>query len=411
MAPIIECSNVTKSYAPREHLSDLSGWQSWCRLRMGARQREPFDALRDVSFTVERGESVGIIGENGSGKTTLLKLIAGITQPSSGSISVEGRVGSLLEVGAGFHPEMTGRENIFLSGAILGMTQKQLSARVEEIARFSELDEFLDVPVKFYSSGMFVRLGFSVAIHCLPDVLLLDEILAVGDEHFQKKCVRAIEAYMEEGGTILYVSHDFRSTRLLCPRCLVLGDAHLIYDGETEAAISKYHHSLWQKHHVGVETETVFRNRFGTFDARILTVDLLDDQGRNQREFSVGEPIQIEIHYRVEKPIGESTIGLILRDCQGNLLHVCSTILMRLEIPTSLGEHHLRFRLGQLNLLPGLYDFTVVASSSVVSTQFPHDWRKYVYDIWYRLRTIQILPDQADQRRYEGSASLAIGWD
>jgi len=379
---------------------------------MGTRRREPFDALKNVSFSVHPGEAVAVIGENGSGKTTLLKLIAGISEPSAGSIAVGGRVGSLLEVGAGFHPEMTGRENIFLSGAILGMTRKQLEERVEQIAQFSELDEFLDVPVKFYSSGMFVRLGFSVAIHCLPEVLLLDEILAVGDEHFQKKCIRAIEAFLQDGGTILYVSHDFRSVRMLCPRALVLSDSELIFEGETEGAISKYHHRLWQKHHVGpgIPTETVYRNRFGNFDARILNVRILDGQGSSKREFDIGDTLQVEVDYRVERPIGESTLGLITRDTGGNLLHSCSTVLMGTEIPTTIGEHRVRFGLSQMNLRVGLYDITVALSSSIVSTHFPHDWRKYIYDIWYRMDTFQILPSQMEAKRCDGFADIGVHW-
>ena len=230
--PIINCQNISKDYVLRRKSCEKSDWKRFFGLASFKQRFSRFAALKDVSLQVFPGECLAVLGENGSGKTTLLKLIAGITRPDQGTVGVRGRVGTLLEVGAGFHPEMTGRENILLSGAILGLTETEIEDRLQDIIEFSELEEFMDVPVKQYSSGMYVRLGFSVAIHALPEVLLLDEILAVGDEHFQKKCLGAILNFLQEGGTIVFVSHDLNAIRLLCTRAVFIDNGELTFDGD-----------------------------------------------------------------------------------------------------------------------------------------------------------------------------------
>lgn len=200
-----------------------------------------FLALDDVSLTVYKGESIGIIGKNGAGKSTLLKLLSRVTGPTEGTLSYTGRITSMLEVGTGFHPELTGRENIYLNGAILGMTKKEIEGKVEQIIDFSEIRQFIDTPVKRYSSGMYVKLAFSVASHLDSDIIIMDEVLAVGDMAFQKKCLNKMrEAVTEEGKTVLYVSHNMNTIRELCSRCIVLDHGHLVFDGNVEDAIALY---------------------------------------------------------------------------------------------------------------------------------------------------------------------------
>jgi lipopolysaccharide transport system ATP-binding protein len=210
----------------------------------GAREQEEFYALRDVSFEIERGEAVGFIGPNGSGKSTILKLLARIVYPTRGSVSVRGSVASLIEIGAGFHPELTGRENIFLYGSIMGMKQADVRARFDRIVAFAEMQRFIDTPVKRYSSGMYLRLGFAVAAHVNPSVLLVDEVLAVGDASFQSKCMRQIEELRRGGMTIVFVSHDMNAVERLCSRVFFLQGGEIRASGEPREVISKYYDSI-----------------------------------------------------------------------------------------------------------------------------------------------------------------------
>src|SRR5579863_359451 len=198
-------------------------------------------ALRDLSFEVEPGEVLGIVGRNGAGKSTLLKVLSRITEPTTGRVELYGRVGSLLEVGTGFHPELTGRENIFLSGAILGMRRAEIVRKFDEMVAFAEVEKFIDTPVKHFSSGMYVRLAFAVAAHLEPEILLVDEVLAVGDAAFQKKCLGKMGDVAKEGRTVLFVSHNVAAVTRLCNRCIVLSGGRAIFDGETRMAVSEYY--------------------------------------------------------------------------------------------------------------------------------------------------------------------------
>jgi lipopolysaccharide transport system ATP-binding protein len=208
--------------------------------RNGSSTSETFWALKNVSFEVRRGDVVGIIGDNGAGKSTLLKILTRITEPTSGGADIYGRVGALLEVGTGFHPELTGRENIFMNGAILGMKRAEIRQRFDEIVAFAGTEKFLDTPVKRYSSGMYVRLAFAVAAHLSPEILLVDEVLAVGDSEFQKKCLGKMHDVSQAGRTVIFISHMMGAIAQLCPRALWLRDGQLIADGPSDAVIAKY---------------------------------------------------------------------------------------------------------------------------------------------------------------------------
>jgi ABC-type polysaccharide/polyol phosphate transport system ATPase subunit len=287
-------------------------------LRRGVVTQDAFWALKNVNISIPAGETYGIIGPNGSGKSTLLKLITGILKPTSGSISVNGRISALIELGAGFHPEFTGRENVYLNGVMLGMRRPEIDAKFDEIVRFAELEGFIDQPVKTYSSGMYMRLGFSVAVAVEPDVLLVDEILAVGDESFQHKCLRRIKALKSEGTTLLFVSHDLSAVRDLCDSVLWLQEGSVRGSGEASEVIEKYLESVRE-----MEARTLLkengqvwqnassnRERWGTGEAEITRVRLLGAGSEERYVFESGEDVEIVVDFIVRKELSDPVIGI-----------------------------------------------------------------------------------------------------
>lgn len=259
--------------------------------------REEFWALKDVSFEIKQGDRIGIIGRNGAGKSTLLKILSRITEPSSGRISISGRVASLLEVGTGFHPELTGRENIYLNGAILGMSRVEIKRKFDEIVTFAEVEKFLDTPVKRYSSGMYVRLAFAVAAHLEPEILIVDEVLAVGDAKFQKKCLGKMSDVSEkEGRTVLFVSHNMAALKSLCDRAILLKSGCLITDGETHEVLSRYLES---------DNDSTFLERIwddvetapGNDKVRLRQIRVIPDIDNSEDEITVKTPLRIEFEY------------------------------------------------------------------------------------------------------------------
>lgn len=268
-------------------------------------KQEDFWALRGVSIQIEPGEVVGIIGRNGAGKSTLLKLLSRITVPTEGRIRIDGRVASLLEVGTGFHQELTGRENIFLNGAILGMSRNEIIRRFDEIVAFSEVEEFLDTPVKRYSSGMYVRLAFAVAAHLEPEILIVDEVLAVGDAGFQKKCLGKMGSFAQSGRTVLFVSHSLDAVRSLCQTGLWLKDGHIEMKGQAGEVIDAYLSSISQENPFSCTNED--------YGLTIEKVTLKNDIGEKRNVFAPGEHLTVEICYtaqkRIEKPV--LAIGII----------------------------------------------------------------------------------------------------
>ncbi len=275
-------------------------------------------ALRDVSMAVEPGEAVGLIGRNGSGKTTLLRLIAGIMKPTSGRAAVGGRVGSLLELGAGFHPEFTGRENVYLNGAILGLKREAIRRHMEEIVSFAELERFIDVPVRTYSSGMYMRLGFAVAAHLEVDVLLLDEVFAVGDEEFQRKCFGKIFEFKQRGGTIVFVSHDAAAVDRLCGRAVLLRNGEAAFDGPTREAITQYHRLLAEEREPGERGSGL--SEYGSGEVRIADCRLLGPDGEERRQFSPGEPLSVRLRVVCSLPVPAPKLAWELRDEAGLVL-------------------------------------------------------------------------------------------
>jgi lipopolysaccharide transport system ATP-binding protein len=260
--------------------------------------RKEFWALRNASFEIRRGENVGIVGLNGAGKSTLLKVLSQIVTPTDGTAEITGRLGALLEVGTGFHKELTGRENIFLYGSILGMRHDEVAAKFDQIVAFSEIEKFIDTPVKRYSSGMYVRLAFAVAAHLDPDILLLDEVLAVGDVGFQKKCMDFTRSLEKRGSTILFVSHNMFSIKSMCPRVIYLRKGEVVFDGPTEQGLGLYEKDsrLTQSHWYRHDGE-------GTPPITFTDIQLMDEQGVEKTVFNFGERMKVRLRYQTSRPI------------------------------------------------------------------------------------------------------------
>ena len=276
------------------------------------------EALQDVSFRIEPGSAVGLVGRNGSGKTTLLRLLSGIIKPTSGSVDVGGRVGSLLELGAGFHPDLSGRENVFLNGSIHGLKRAYVREQLDEIVAFAGLEEFIDLPVRTYSSGMYMRLGFAIAAHIDADILLLDEVFAVGDEQFQRKCFGKIFEFKQRGGTIVFVSHDASAVERLCDRAILLQGGRVEFDGPTHDAVVRYRQLLAGDRDPAERGAGL--KEWGSGEARIETVELLGPDGAARMQFLAGEPLTLRVEIAADRPLPPPRLSLELRDSSGLLV-------------------------------------------------------------------------------------------
>src|SRR5437867_6879354 len=281
---VSQCFRVSSQ--PHRTLKDLV-------VARGRATRTEVWALRDVRLDAAPGEAIGLVGRNGSGKTTLLRLLSGIFKPTSGLVSVGGRVGSLLELGAGFHPDFTGRENVYLNGSIHGLSRARVRELMDEIVAFAELERFIDFPVRTYSSGMYMRLGFSVAAHIQADVLLLDEVFAVGDEDFQRKCFGKIAEFQQRGGTIVFVSHDAQAVERLCDRAVLLRQGGVAFDGPTREAIAAYRRLLAEDR--SPDELAAGLREWGCGEARIVSVRLLDVGGGERVQLAAGEPRAVQV--------------------------------------------------------------------------------------------------------------------
>jgi lipopolysaccharide transport system ATP-binding protein len=310
-------------------------------------------ALRDVSVEVEPGEAVGLIGRNGSGKTTLLRLVAGIIKPTSGRVAVGGRVGSLLELGAGFHPEFTGRENVFLNGAILGLKRETIRRHLDEIVAFAELERFIDLPVRTYSSGMVMRLGFAVAAHLDVDVLLLDEVFAVGDEEFQRKCFGKIFEFKQRGGTIVFVSHDAAAVERLCGRAVLLREGVVEVDGPTRDAIASYHRMLADDR--DPDERGAGLREYGSRELRVAEARLLDSDGKERTQFLPGAPCAVLLRVVAAQVVPPPRLSFELHDEAGLVVAAGTLDTAELRWREESREHLLRFDVDSLPLADGRF--------------------------------------------------------
>lgn len=315
---------------------------------------EEFWALKNVSFDVQQGDCVGIVGRNGAGKSTLLKVLSRITEPSVGSISIKGRVASLLEVGTGFHPELTGRENIFLNGAILGMSRREINRKFDQIVDFSEVEKFLDTPVKRYSSGMYVRLAFAVAAHLEPEILVVDEVLAVGDARFQKKCMGRMGEVGREGRTILFVSHNMGAVSELCNRAVLLSGGELVADGSTSSVIEKYLQ-------VGSKSEYRIAQTGRHHPVYVTQIRLLDATDRALDRTMLGEDAVLEIEFSVEQRLSNVSMAMLLTRNGTNLIfsHDSDLAPILMNEPREAGNYTARIPLPLSRFKEGNYSIEV----------------------------------------------------
>ncbi len=335
------------------------------RVKSLRRRSEQFWALRDVSFEVKRSEALGIIGPNGAGKSTILKLLSNITTPTSGEIGIRGRLSALIEVGSGFHPELTGRENVFLSGSILGMRRREIAEKLESIIDFAEVPQFIDTPVKRYSSGMYVRLGFSIAAHLHPDILLLDEVLAVGDASFQAKCIKRISELKQSGTTIVFISHDLTSVELLCNRVLLLSRGRVAADGPPRDVISLYQQ--------GCERDSFERQTTNATgpekEVDVTGFALFDDYGRQTNVFRTGEPLSARIQYSARDDISDVVFEVFFYSAEGKYHSQLSTNSDGARLDLDKGVGAVEFFCPNLGLQPGVYHVDSVIKKRGASSE------------------------------------------
>ncbi|HET9228361.1 MAG TPA: ABC transporter ATP-binding protein [Thermoanaerobaculia bacterium] len=387
MTEAIRVENLSKLYRrtmPGDRLRTLKSALVGGSLTKDLKREEAIAALEDVDFTVDKGEAFGVIGGNGSGKSTLLKLVAGMLKPSSGRIVVDGRVAALIELGAGFHPEITGRENVFINGAVLGLSRKEVERRYDEIVEFSGLADFMDEPVKNYSSGMYVRLGFAVAVHTDPDVLLVDEVLAVGDEAFAHRCIRRIEEFLAQDKTLLLVSHSLDLVEGVCDRVLWLDSGVQRLVGAPRRVIDAYRLAVAdaegeanqaanqrQSEEIGPDGEVL---RWGSREAEITSVRILAPDGERYHLES-GDPAVFEIQARAEQPLSDFVFGVAVSTPRGIECWGTNTDLAGLVPDTFQGEVSVRLTCPSLRLAPGDY---VVDAAVHSKDGVPYDYQRKV---------------------------------
>jgi lipopolysaccharide transport system ATP-binding protein len=318
-------------------------------------RRERIWALKDVTFEIEHGEVVGIIGRNGAGKSTLLKILSRITKPTTGHSRTQGRVGSLLEVGTGFHPELTGRENVFLNGAILGMRREEIRRRFDEIVAFAEIEKFIDTPVKRYSSGMYMRLAFAVAAHLEPEILIVDEVLAVGDVEFQKKCLGKMDSVAQAGRTVLFVSHNMDAIQQLCPRCIMLDQGQLVIDGDSDNVIAQYLSSYSHQTSPDGWIDVSGLERAGTGEARFKKVQYgSDSEAARFQPYSNG-PIEFSLDIESDSARSVGSLAVFISTQLGTKLINADTVLLGQVIALHRGSNLVRIKIDRLYLNPGVY--------------------------------------------------------
>jgi lipopolysaccharide transport system ATP-binding protein len=372
--PIIQVSSVSKKYVithegqerytalrdvmakKAKKIFSIPGWRS-----KSAVTKEEFFALQDVSFHINKGDRVGIIGRNGAGKSTLLKILSRITEPTSGRIQIKGRVASLLEVGTGFHPELSGRENIFLNGAILGMSRSEIKRHFDAIVDFAEVERFLDTPVKRYSSGMYVRLAFAVAAHLEPEILVVDEVLAVGDAQFQKKCLGKMEdVSRNEGRTVLFVSHNMAAISTLCTRGILLSEGKLVADSSVDNVLAAYIDTAKIESNGHIEFANTKLERFGEKKyAHLESITLKNGKSEVTNNFAMGEKMFISFQMDVRIPGDDYEIGVAVGNLHGVQIHYFVSPWEGITSLTKTGNTNVEIEVPRLMLFPGSYFVTL----------------------------------------------------
>ncbi len=413
MEPVIEFNDVSKRFIL--HRSRQNSFQE--RIAGLLRPRaygEEFWALRNVSFSVERGESLGLIGHNGAGKSTALKIMTRILEPTSGSVRLNGRVAALLELGSGFHPELSGRENVFLYGSLMGLSRRDMQQRLAAISEFAEIGSFLDMEVKHYSSGMYTRLAFAVATEVDPEILITDEVLAVGDESFQRRCMERIYRFRRMGKTIIFVSHALEVVRTLCEQAVWLdgGLARLV--GPSSEVIDAYLHDVNRRERERIERlrgesaaeaaaaqeeDATSLQRYGSREVEIVRVELLDEGGHSRSVFRTHEPVVIRMHYVAHEAVAWPVFGIALYHANGLWLTGPNTAFAGVDIAGINGAGYVDYVIASLPLLTGRYLLSVAVYDETMLHPYDH------HDRLYQL----VVQSRGLQERY-GTLSLEAEW-
>jgi ABC-type polysaccharide/polyol phosphate transport system ATPase subunit len=400
----IEASGVTKIYRRFSGRRQFATLKSALLRGTVLRDLHPagtFAAVRNVSFRVPQGATYGIIGRNGSGKSTMLKLVAGITKPTEGTVTVNGRLSALIELGAGFHPEISGRENVFINGIMLGLSKREITRRFDEIVEFAELRDFIDAPVKTYSSGMYVRLGFAVAINVDPDVLLVDEVLAVGDEAFTHKCLDKFAEFRRRGKTILLVTHSLNLVERFCDDVLWLDGGTARGEGDPRRVVSEYIADVAkgeektlaaadarEQERVGEEPPPdgfkAGEGRWGSREIEIAAVRIVGEDGAPRHVFQSGETAAVEMTVRAHKKVGPVVFGVSLFNADGVCCYGTNTSIEELAVPEFEGEQTVTFRIRSLDLVEGSYKLDVAAHRE---DGYAYDYHRLLYSFRVHSRT------------------------
>jgi homopolymeric O-antigen transport system ATP-binding protein len=405
---IVEIRKLSKRYRIGRRAENLMLREQLAQLIRSPfrrRQEETIWAVRDVTFDVQRGEVVGIIGQNGAGKSTLLKLLSRIAYPTTGSVKVRGRVASLLEVGVGFHDELTGRENVYLNGSILGMRKREVDQRFDAIVDFAGVDQFIDTQIKHYSSGMRLRLGFAVAAHLDPDVLIVDEVLAVGDADFQKKCLAAMEGLRSGGRTVLFVSHNMAAVENLCSRGIWIDGGRVVMDGAAKDVIGTYMAAAAGGAAAGFEISEKTR-RLGTGDIRYSKVEFLQPDGRPCNVVRCGDRFVVRFHYSVTKTVHNPSFFFRIYTNMGTLVTQTGNLLHGMRVPrVEPGDGLIEVEIAALTLLPAQYSLSLWITGETGQPIYDGDVR-----LALDVEPAQIFPSGREPSSRLGIAYFPLVW-
>jgi ABC-2 type transport system ATP-binding protein/lipopolysaccharide transport system ATP-binding protein len=400
-ATAIEVRNVTKKF--RLHSDRSSSVKEMLTSRRARSRAQDFWALKDVSIDVPVGSTYGLIGHNGSGKSTLLKLVAGIHRPTSGTITHNGRISAMLELGAGFHPELSGRENIYLNGAILGMTRRQVTAAIDSIVDFSGMADFIDSPVKVYSSGMYVRLGFAIAVNLDPEILIIDEVIAVGDEDFQRRCFDHLATLKRRGVTIVLVSHSLGLVQTLCDEVAWLDHGKLRAAGPAPAVTQEYLSEVGaveRQRDAATDVQvTGEHDRIGSHEVVITDIEFVSDEDSSKRRAVAGRPLKVRVHYDAREPVEQPVVGIAVYT--ENKIHITgsNSRMGDLRLGTISGRGYVEWDLGDCPLNPGTY----LVRAGI------NDWSmSHTYDYWEHGPDLMVRPGSATM--YRGIVGFPARW-
>ena len=419
--PAIELSHVTKIYRRYggRHFATLKSALLQRSILRDLQPQETFQALNDVSFTAAPGSTIGVIGRNGSGKSTALKLVAGITKPTSGTVTVRGRISALIELGAGFHPEISGRENVFINGIMLGLSKREIQKRFDEIVEFAELSEFIDAPVKSYSSGMYMRLGFSVAIHVDPEVLLVDEVLAVGDEGFTHKCLDKFAEFKRRGKTILLVTHSLGLVERFCDEAIWLDAGRKRGEGDPKRVIGAYMTDVERQEEqflaatdakaqaesglapqtgaatiqdageAVVDMSRATEGRWGSGTVRIEDVTFSSNEGVATHVFHTGEPVRVRLKVHADRPVDDFVFGIGVFNAEGICIYGTNTDIEEFEAASLSGDAEVTLVIEAMDLVEGTYKLDVAVHRRDGA---PYDYHRllYTFRVKSRLKDVGI---------------------